>query len=1086
MEAKSAISVVTMAIALFFCTIQLYAKDLSDYHWMSLFNQGKYDSVVNQILPMVHTLDSDMQGVPIYFLGESYYNLGLLENNAQRSQINFRKSLKSFKECLTHVDLKVSEYRYMAQYKKGWAQFRLAELDEQNDVKLFGDAFNSFESIEGQAPADLQLYGSYMAGEARLRQALIMCYKAFSHNALVSEINSILGLLQEARTKFQFVSEKKQGVEDLQVAATIRVNDVYYQLGKVYQCLNPALFSGVNDGNKTSSCQATAKYYFSHADYEGLSKTFSPSINKKIGSLLAYSEAMTLLNAYLTQVDDKVSFRFSEKINELEKESYASEKLFRKGNRDQANEILDSGVFLNLSMDESYYAKAALAIPESYYWYGFVQSIFPARHKSALDNFESYLKKVGSKPLDTRQRLLWEDAMLRKYSLDLNRIMQMKKAGGKQKLLKSLEQSLIDFQPRMMRIQSQKEKLLARVRISIEIVKGETDTDDEIAGRIYSTILGRNVGVAEDLMKELLPQAASTIGRSRDSYLKVLKILAMILEENEPDKSKFYSGVSLSLEAEISPTQDEKTKLFKQAAAILASVGGQYKKEAEYIQARSLFLAESNKSAVSLLSELINNDQSLRALFYLAEYYRINQNSRAAKKCYQSIMDKTRGISGAAYWFRNAQAALTLCRSEGNEADLKDINYKNVTFPDVFLKDADGNVVSYEGLADYKYLQTRLALEAKDLLVKFGLPKRTIYPSLNRIKNSQIIANGVFSEIAAPINEMRGPITSSLHLSIVAPSDIDRDLFRVTLADELLQPDGENMYIKDRIQLNTTALIRVEGEGFYPFVENHIFKKSGVDSIFIVPSLRLQFISKGKEKFEKANAVYFDTRFDQNIILNATASKLPKDSKMYQEMSLNPSYRDFIYHPQLEAYLVVDAARNRIARVPSPEMSIEDAGDFEIDLGDSQIGLNSPDGIAVDSEGNVYIADWGNNRLLVTKMNGAYLMSIGAPDNSDRRTNSISLIFPTRIAIAEDTEGVIFKGEKKFGQRLIYVADRNGVHLFDERGQYLDTVIHPFDAFPVGVFYGLRVDGYGKKSMILLADRNSNKVIKFGAILGKR
>lgn len=1050
------------------------AQDYATSRWMELYNKGDYTAAIEEIPQWLQTVPDPNKGIPLYFLGESYYNLALVEKNATRAISYFRNALTNLNESLTRADLRVSNSKHTAAYRKGWAQFRLAELGADKPDELFKGAYNAFDAVERQAPQELLVESAYMAGEARLRQAQMLRYQVLSQQTMVSDVNNIVGLLNEAAQKFRQVVDPQNTLNELKPAAQIRLSDVYYEYGKVYQGLTQDIFAQVSDQNKKSDAAATVKDYLAKAGYENVANLMTAEARKTAQSALIYSEAMKLLDVHLTQPGENSSLNFTNKIGAVAAELYRSEVLFRIGNHDQAEKELSEGPFQRLSMEGSLYARAAREIPEAYYWLGMVQSVYSSSQNAALASFNSFLERAVSTST-VRQQILREDALLRRYSLDLNRIMQLDQSRSKLTQLEQLEKSISDFSPQVTRVQRQKDDLLANVRLSKEIISGGNRSDDEIAGQIYRNILNGNIDLAIGRLNELLPQAASTTDLSRASYLKILRILALILEEQRKDESLFYRGIITSLEAEISPTASEKQNLFRTSAKYLQSVGDKYKDEARYIRGRSLFYAGDYDEAVDVLTKVVNETQSLRALYFLGEYFREQENGVAAKKCYDTIKQKTESGS---YWFRKADASISLLTtSAGDERPLRGIAYANVKFPDATVFDNANKPLYYEGLADYNYLRTKLAQEAKELLMQFGLPKRSLYPSQNRIAHSMLLSEPTFSEIVVPIDDRPSAINSGLRLVLIPPVGINAESFQVSLNEQPLTATA-GVYMQDQIQLNSTAVIKVSKSGFYPFISAHTFVNPGVDSVFVVPTKELKFSGGRRVDFE--NAVFLNDRLDKNIILPRAVALSPK-STLYKEIAQNPSVRDYAYHPELKAFLVVDAKNNRILQL-ADNATLDQGLEFSMESGDGHGRLDSPEGIAVDSDGNIYIADWGNHRILAVDKNKKLIRSIGTYGANNVVGDPAKLIYPTRIAVGENPQGISHNGKTVKTERYLFVADRNGVSLLDERGHFLDSVISATTSpYPAGDFYGLATEGYGEKFKIYLANRQRGEIQLFEA-----
>jgi len=102
---------------------------------------------------------------------------------------------------------------------------------------------------------------------------------------------------------------------------------------------------------------------------------------------------------------------------------------------------------------------------------------------------------------------------------------------------------------------------------------------------------------------------------------------------------------------------------------------------------------------------------------------------------------------------------------------------------------------------------------------------------------------------------------------------------------------------------------------------------------------------------------------------------------------------------------VVDSGNNRVEVFDS-------TGAFEKQIG-SSTNLNGPEGISLDSLGNVYVADTGNNRIAVFDSTGAFVKQIGT---------STSLNTPSGVAL--DGSGNVFVSDS--GNMRIQKFDNSG------------------------------------------------------------
>jgi streptogramin lyase len=124
--------------------------------------------------------------------------------------------------------------------------------------------------------------------------------------------------------------------------------------------------------------------------------------------------------------------------------------------------------------------------------------------------------------------------------------------------------------------------------------------------------------------------------------------------------------------------------------------------------------------------------------------------------------------------------------------------------------------------------------------------------------------------------------------------------------------------------------------------------------------------------------------------------------------------------------------------------------------GDGQ--LSGPRGIAVDGSGNVYVADWGNNRIQKFNASGAYLTQWGGSGTGDGQ-------FDRPYGVAVDSSGNVYATD-------IY---NNRIQKFSSSGTYLTQ--WNSDGQLNGP-RGIAVDASGN---VYVADLNNNRIQKFNS-----
>jgi DNA-binding beta-propeller fold protein YncE len=136
--------------------------------------------------------------------------------------------------------------------------------------------------------------------------------------------------------------------------------------------------------------------------------------------------------------------------------------------------------------------------------------------------------------------------------------------------------------------------------------------------------------------------------------------------------------------------------------------------------------------------------------------------------------------------------------------------------------------------------------------------------------------------------------------------------------------------------------------------------------------------------------------------------------------------------------------------------------------GDGPGQLNNPKGIAVDGQGNVYVADSYNHRVMVFDSGGQFLRQWGGQGNAAGQ-------FQEPWGIAVDAQG------------MVYVADtwNHRIQKFDAQGGFLtqwgsfgDTVGALADPY---TFYGPRQIAVDPDGDLLVSDTGNKRLLKFTA-----
>ncbi|MCG8603638.1 SMP-30/gluconolactonase/LRE family protein, partial [bacterium] len=203
------------------------------------------------------------------------------------------------------------------------------------------------------------------------------------------------------------------------------------------------------------------------------------------------------------------------------------------------------------------------------------------------------------------------------------------------------------------------------------------------------------------------------------------------------------------------------------------------------------------------------------------------------------------------------------------------------------------------------------------------------------------------------------------------------------------------------------------------------------------------------------------------VIFNDAIPEQSADSELVRAFSSRYELRDCAVDKNQNRVLAVNAIENNVW-IYSTESSSKRIGVMRLSLPSS---LSSPEGIAVDSEGYVWIADWGNHRALKFDSNGEWLQSFGVFGRNAAPGARLKLTFPTRIAVLEDLIGTKIGDGTYYREDYLIVADHNGIHVSDMSGNYLHTALSPNESRNPGSFYGFKISGHNDRSRLFLVGR---------------
>ena len=247
------------------CFLVIVGNAISQQFYRStglrLFNQQQYRAAIDSIQTWAEAHTAE-RGIAYYYIGESYYNLGIEQDDRQHGIRLIQSSRDYLQQALEQSDLrsKFTDKLVLARYKVAWCQFRLAELGD-DPVPALERAARTFYEMSTSSDDTLAMYALYMSGESSLRAATLMrqSYHRTDNSGRQTDAGQyVTRKIAEAQRHFQRVSGDRSVSQFLRTCAQIRHQDALYQKGKLYQKMSSTVFGNIQDENKGSTAFATA------------------------------------------------------------------------------------------------------------------------------------------------------------------------------------------------------------------------------------------------------------------------------------------------------------------------------------------------------------------------------------------------------------------------------------------------------------------------------------------------------------------------------------------------------------------------------------------------------------------------------------------------------------------------------------------------------------------------------------------------------------------------------------------------------------------------------------------------------------
>jgi hypothetical protein len=1029
-----------------------------------MFNQKDYRAAADTI--MAWALDHESEtGIANHYAGESEYNLAFEMRDVASMRACFQKAARHFENALAQTDLNTlyADRKQETTYKLAWTHYRLSEL-ETDPTQSLKAAYERFLETSTVSNDSLKSISKFMAADCQLRRAQMFRWQA----AVTENAGSRLNLYQESLQCLNQASDQLESVRSTDAPAILRVPllfrtcDAQFELCQLYQKMTVQVFTQIQDDRKRTTPELTAEaLYRSQAKYLSILPTVPWIVRESFQGPVWYSEAVKRLNLLVITGADQDRQSLNSILDSLGRSVYPAEKSMIQGFAAIISDVKDDAFLRLVDPQSSPFTSAGSSIPDAWFWLGTAQYL--ANHSGSIESLERFLRETEG-----------HTGILRDQANYLVYLVRFDRDNKNRDALLKLKRDLDVFQPQELSLKNKAFLLQKLVRLSLgEPVWGQILDASTSEERFQDAFV---------MVQDALMRATQVTGRTRVPYLGLLDELFKITQYKKPEETAFYRGMAQFLKAEIQESAQRKRELYRSAAETMRPVGGIYSDEAKYIQARSVFAGAKHGStslndynqAKPVFIDLINRVRSLRSLFYLGEILRVQENDLAARRCYQTVMEKTKDQPDGLFWYLNAAAGLGLCRNRGDASALQSIQIEQVQYPESLLKNEDGETISLERFADFDYLRRQRQDEAIDLVLRFGLQKRELYPSVNRMEGSRFAARD-FNPVSSGLQDRLGALSSGLRLLVLMPTGMDREA-TVTLNGVSLIYDSKGAYQKSSIPLNETAEIKVVRDGFYPFIDNHVFTMPGIETVLASLTPKTKYVQTAVTA-KRENMVRFSRRSDWNAVFVGGSTPVLPPSVLINDFENDVQFRDFVYSEIHNGFLAVHARKDNPFFYRNGSRV-----EWALHYPKGQKKIQSAEGIAVDSKGNVYIVDWKGHCVFIFDSKGGFVNAFGSfgKNTGSSVPKPVLLQFPMRIALSEDRQGLLIDNQKWVRPIQFFITEQNGVQWVDNQGAYLDTMIP--QGFVKGSLSSILSIGTDRGRKIVVYDQQSRSTVVFESL----
>jgi hypothetical protein len=933
-----------------------------------------------------------------------------------------------------------------ARYMIAWSFFRRAEIT--NDERLWDSSLTWFRLLPLETDNGLGHNAAYMAADLEYRAITRDRYETLCGAGRVlatADADNLRSRYRQCQASFGRVKEELSPASPLHAAVELKLTDLAFDLATIEFATRIEL--DISDDLSTIDYSAIAVEELADAEHR-----------TTLQHLLAYGQTEVLLRRLLISQDGTI-------VDDIDRlgSRWTKDRLLKEASLAQGLDRLPEAART--------FEEAAEDDFEASYWQGMAFLIVSTSSNDldelrantrqslqfSLTSFETFIRKLSSRRNSRDYRL----ACLGARAEHLVRLLKI-----------ALGQQTGEAQGTP----------LGRDDIRF-LIRVAAATGGNTGQRCLSFLLQH----LEKVLTKVAPGPRTAPLAITGSFLGCTSELTLPLTHQEV---LFYKGMVHALQAETALDELVADRAFAQTAEAMDRVAEPYRGEAQYVRARALVRAGRSDEAQDPLRWLIENQHSLRAAYWYGASLRstrplndtVSQNINEIMQHVVQLIEQSEEPLEYRSFLLNARAMKERHpKIDSIAANLLVEGFDRLNCPESLSVDNSGlwpELVFYETLAEEELIRREFALRGRRELLIYGPPHKPLYPTSQSCDadSARYLANRLAPILDAvyvddrwqarlAFVDGRGRSVGPLDSLIVRDTRADTIVATTWNSERSCLATGPGIPVSS--QLEVTAFHR----GFHPTVFDITSYEPGVADYTIGLAAVTTFVVDTVQDCSAAKDCLIDNQ-GRNQVISPTDG-----GSVFEAFSSAPALRDFALDVRHDRYLAVSCEASQTL-LSFPKSGSSERLTLNLTLTDS---LVSPEGIAVDRDGNIYIVDWGGHEVVVLDGNGVERFRFG------RSGSGPDLTFPCRIAIEEDVAGIVLANGSIFRERHLLVTDRVGIHRFDSKGRYLDQPLTATDlSYPIGALSGVAIHGYGEDCRLSVIDRVNGRVSRLRAVRATR